>query len=139
MKQVSESMGRFYGTVTYALDKHPEIGKKMNNVIKYEIETPVKGGGSKQPDKIANKVPFIDLFPKKQNTYIDNYMADEFKKVSEEPVERKQKIQTQKHYLTIDMREKSEEGMQVIVGKTNTPADATFRMNADTFDALSNR
>ena len=41
--------------------------------------------------------------------------------------------------MTVDMREKAENGLQITYGKTSTPADATFRMTAETFDALSNR
>ena len=41
--------------------------------------------------------------------------------------------------MTVDMREKAENGLQITYGKTSVPADATFRMTSETFDALSNR
>ena len=78
MKAISPNLAKFYGITSYTLEQNPEIAKRMNNVIKYEIGDDV--------------------------------------------------------YLTIDMRENSD--MQITVGKTDTPANATFRMSAETFDGL---
>ena len=95
MKAISRNLGRFYGTVSYALENNPEISKKMNNVIKYEIETPIKeskGKTNAQLNQVKEKfetVPMIHLYPETHTGYIDNFMADEMKKVAEEPVIRK--------------------------------------------------
>ena len=54
----------------------------IRDSIKYEIETPIKGATLKAA-KNSEQIPYIALYPDSSNNFIDNYIADEFKKVAE--------------------------------------------------------